>query len=222
MSSKSPPHDSTYPPIEPSFDDETELLLALGHAHAPEELSTLRHEAILAQALGFALETPIEKDEFETASPHEREQASLLAQALDGHGEHPLASIAALLSAVYAPTTLSQLTLERTIRTAVASRARLETTSVPSARLRNRVIGATGAGVVLALAATFALLWYPQTARNAELARSVPAELTLSRSLAPLFTEGFSHGRPTERMDRIVMARSRDLRHNRYLEWRVR
>jgi hypothetical protein len=80
----------------------------------------------------------------------------------------------------------------------------------------------TGAGIGLALAATFAFLWYPRSNHRDEGVVANTQEYTQSRSLAPLFGKEFSQGNSTERMDRIVMARSRDLRHNRYLKWRVR
>ena len=48
------------------------------------------------------------------------------------------------------------------------------------------------------------------------------ADLAVSRSTAALFSEKFDTAETTSRVDRIVSARSRELRSNRYALWGVR
>ena len=216
-----PPFDESMPPFDESTDDTAALLLALKFAHSPNALSTERHEALLTQALGLALTEPNADDVFAQPTPDELEQSTLLALAIDGQATHPLAELATALRQAHAPEPLSQLGLERAQRTMAAPgthRGRNEKSPKVHAWIRPT----TGAGVALALAATFALVWLPRQHHESTDSAQQKASFVASRSLAPLFAEESSLGTSTERMDRIVMARSRDLRHNRYLTWRVR
>jgi hypothetical protein len=72
------------------------------------------------------------------------------------------------------------------------------------------------ATAALALAAGLVLV----VSRGPEVAHR-PSELAESRSLSPLFAHEAGSG-ASERLDRIVAMRSRELRDNRFASWGVR
>jgi hypothetical protein len=242
MSSKSTPNDSTKNPltvaamdsenealadsingIEASFEEDEALLGVLKNAFEPGVIAPETHDDILEKALGQGWNDAVPLDsDFGEVSLEERQQAELLSLALDGRGAHPLADLATHLKVAFSPDAPLPISVERAVKGALSpSPTRTLTSPQPSNNSRWKR-ATTGAGIGLALAATFAFLWYPRSNRHDEVATTIPREYSPSRSLAPLFGEEFSRGNSTERMDRIVMARSRDLRHNRYLKWRVR
>jgi hypothetical protein len=195
------------------------LALALRHAYEPKPLANERNETLLSRALGVDLDATEADDLFALPTPEEREQAELLAHALDDRGNrnHPLAILATDLKHAYAPEALSPIKLEQIARSITRRTPRYAWTKP-----------ATGVAFALALAAAFALIWLPRQrlTSGVQLVRSEPSSQRTfyigSRSLSPLFAEQSTPGSTTERMDRIVDARSRDLRHNRYLTWRGR
>ncbi|GMV12886.1 MAG: hypothetical protein AMXMBFR56_11100 [Polyangiaceae bacterium] len=79
------------------------------------------------------------------------------------------------------------------------------------------------ATAAVALAASWFLVIAPalRDGPGAELAEQAQA-LAVSRSTAAMFPEKFEPGATTARVDRIALARSRELRSNRYALWGVR
>jgi hypothetical protein len=74
-----------------------------------------------------------------------------------------------------------------------------------------------GTGATLALAA--AILFF---VGNMATERTARVELAKARSTQPLFDKPFKTGNGSARIDRIAMARSSDLRENRFAKWGVR
>lgn len=208
---------SIHPPPDSSSEN---LISALEAAHHPSALSEERHEAILARALGLAPATPAP---FAEPSEQEQREAQRLACALDGQGEHELAEFALALKNAHSPGDCSDLGLARALlpTKAAANPGGIAEVRAPDSALWVKIaLGSTA--TALALAATVLLFWrasQPEAERAALLAQP---EFVSSRSLSPLILAKQNHGTTTERMDRIAMARSRDLRHNRYLSWRIR
>jgi len=171
--------------------EEAELLEALRAVVRPEALSEARHDRLLE----FALEEPLaEPDEAELA------EAEALRQALEHRGEVPEAALA------------------RALRHAVEPASELESRSAAQRALavlpRSRFALAAVTATTVSLAAGLVLLLSP-----AAEPRAVPG-LAESRSLSPLFA-GTQAGSESERLDRIVSVRSRELRDNRFARWGV-
>ncbi len=171
--------------------EEAELLEALDAAVRPEAPSESRHERLLAFALE---EPPAEPDEAELA------EAEALRKALESRGEVPEAALA------------------RALRHAVSSASELESKSAAQRALtalpRSRVaLIAVATTTVLSLAAALVLVLSPAEQQ------AVPG-LAESRSLSPLFA-GAKVASESERLDRIVSVRSRELRDNRFARWGV-
>ena len=181
--------------------EEHRLSALLRHAFAPSEIDPARHERLLLAAL---------EDPLAEASPEERLESERLRQALEGHGDHEHLRLARALSAAFSPN------LDRPLpEPQPAMKAR--------ARPAPQVIFYRFAAVACALAVAAAVL----LRLTVELPRSAPAPdlaslaLAQSRSTAAFF-EANTAGAPTERIDRIASARSRDLRDNRYRLWGLR
>lgn len=199
----------------------TALLEALQSAHAPDSLEHEVNERLIESALQY---------HFQTASPAEngasipdsgelicgaaeREDAENLARALDQFNEHPLADVAELLHNAHAPGPIARAPIDAFAST--ATRTKQANSISPLRRL-------SYASATLALAASVAV-WMQYSSRAA-VESAVPAvdHLAQSRSVAPLFAETYDQATPTQRIDRIYALRSRELRHNRYVTWRVR
>jgi len=191
-------------PELPDLDAAEELRLSalLRHAFAPSEIDPARHERLLLAAL---------EDPLAEASPEELVESERLRQALDGHGDHEDLYLARALSAAFAPS-LDQPLPEP----ALPAKARHEPP--------RRVIFYRFAGVATALAAAAAVLLQltSELRKNAAPAPDLASySLAQSRSTAELF-QADAAGAPSERIDRIASARSRELRDNRYTLWGVR
>ncbi|MEI9940425.1 MAG: hypothetical protein WDO69_24690 [Pseudomonadota bacterium] len=182
--------------------EERRLSALLSHAFAPVEIDPARHERLLLAAL---------EDPLAEASPEELVESERLRQALDGHGDHEALRLARALSAAYAPS------LERPLR---------EPELGPPARVKRSgpLIFYRFAGVATALAVAAAVL-LKLTPERRQASAPAPDLATLalaqSRSTAAFF-QADSAGAPSERIDRIASARSRELRDNRYALWGVR
>lgn len=175
--------------------EEAALLRALAAAARPEPLSPERNRALVEAALA-------EPDAVPTAA--ELEEAEALRRALESGAGHPGAELARALAS--STRTAAELEAKRATQRALAR-------ALP----RPRVLALVSAAAALSLAAALALLL--SAAPDVEQDR--PSELTASRSLSPLFAHEAGSG-PSERLDRIVAARSRDLRDNRFTTWGVR
>jgi len=199
---KSDPRDLLDADLSPLPEEqEEELARALRAAFAPAELDPAVNEALIAAALEDPLAPPTEEEVAESAR---------LRDALEGRGEHPAADLARALSAAASPGRLDDLALER-----VATR------TVGRRKSRGRIVTlafGTTATAALALAASWFLVIAPALHdRGPEL-----EALAVSRSTAGMFPEKFEPGTTTARVDRIALARSRELRSNRYALWGVR
>jgi len=182
--------------------EERRLEALLRNAFAPPEIDAARHERLLQAAL---------EDPFAPASAEELVESERLRQALDEpFAQHEDARLARALSAAFAPS---------------SAPPRLEPTlPVHAAPKRaGRVIYArfAGVGAALALAAAVLLRVLPVGRESAPAPDLAVLALAQSRSTAALFQVN-SAGAPSERIDRIASARSRDLRDNRYALWGVR
>lgn len=188
---------------------EEELAQALRAAWAPDELDAGLNEALIAQAL---------EDPFAEASPDEIAESGRLRAALEGDGDHPDAALARALAAALAPGELDPARAEQLGRKALPS-------SPPAPRRGAVIYVAFGAAAaVAALAASVAMVvgrLDAQAPSAAEVAARAQ-ELAVSRSTAPMFQGKFDAADTTARIDRIALARARDLRSNRYALWGVR
>jgi hypothetical protein len=179
--------------LDPS--DEEALSRALIAAIRPEPIADQRHEALIEAALLDPLAEP---------SADERARADGLRAALETGSTDPDADLARALAAAFrpAPADAGALATRRAVLTALP---------------RSKVIAvAFAATAALSLAAGVALVLAP-AARD----RHVEVELAESRSLSPLFARE-PEKTESERLDRIVAVRSRELRDNRFAAWGVR
>jgi hypothetical protein len=188
-------------------EQEEELARAVRAAFAPGLLDEAVNEALIAAALEDPLAPPTDEEIAESAR---------LRDALDGNASHASADLARALRAAASPPALRALDAERVASQIFGRR---------SARGRKLVVVAfgTAATAALALAASWFLVIGPALDSDAGVELAQRAEqLAVSRSTAGMFTEKFESGATTARVDRIALARSRDLRSNRYALWGVR
>lgn len=197
-------HDPTLEEPAPLPEEqEEELARALRAAFAPAALDPAVNEALIAAALEDPLAPPSEEEIAESAR---------LREALEGRGEHPEAALALALRAAAAPAPLGELDAER-----VASRSVGRRSKAGGARVLYLAFG-TVATAAVAIAASWFLVLAPALKDGGGPAM----DLAVSRSTAGMFPEKFEPGATTARVDRIALARSRDLRSNRYALWGVR
>jgi hypothetical protein len=181
--------------------EERRIAALLCHAFAPSEIDPARHERLLQTAL---------EDPFAPASADELVESERLRQALDGQGDHPDARLARALSAAFSPT------LERPVRDPVPL------PKAPPKRTGQLILFRfAGAAAALAVAAAVLLRLSPVLQKSSPAPDLATLALAQSRSTAAFF-QANSAGAPSERIDRIASARSRDLRDNRYALWGVR
>lgn len=158
------------------------------------------------------------------APPTEEElrEARALAEALEsrastGAPDSPLPSDdAAFLRAVAVAEGIGIRELDPEKNARLVERALARASTTPEPKREGRVIRvAFGALTALSLAAAvvFAVVGAPKS--------ELPPTLAQSRSTQELFREPF-HGEASARIDRIAMARSSDLRENRFARWGVR
>lgn len=203
-----PPIDLEQARITPLPEDESEALArALRAAWSPADLDPAVNEALIAAALEDPLAPPSEEELAESAR---------LRSALEGHGSHPSAELARALRAAAKPGSLEREQADRLLGSALSDAGAVR---------RGRVIfvafGAASTAIA-ALAASWFLLLRPALQGSAPADLAARADLAVSRSTAAMFSEKFDTAATTERVDRIVSARSRELRSNRYALWGVR
>jgi len=176
-------------------DEEAALLRALRSVFRPESIRQECHEALLETAL---------LDPFAEPTAEERARAEELRAALAGGTPHQEADLARQLAAAF-----------RAAPAGVAAKAaqRASERALPRGKVVQVAFAAT---VVLSLAAGALLLVRGVPERAPEL-----APLAESRSLSPLFARA-PEASASERLDRIVAVRSRELRDNRFATWGVR
>jgi len=189
-------------PPELDAAEESRLIALLRHAFAPSEIEHARHERLLLAAL---------EDPLAEASPEELLESERLRQALDGYGDHEHLRLTRALSAAFAPSQQRPLPEPK-----LEAKARVRPVrAVIFARF-------AGAAAALALAAGVLLRLLPDLGNGSQPTPDLAIlALAQSRSTAPLF-QAAAVAAPSERIDRIASARSRDLRDNRYALWGVR
>jgi hypothetical protein len=192
---------------------ERQLSEALRAAWAPESLDPAKNESLMA----LALEDPLAQPSSEEVAESER-----LRRALEGDGEHPYAELARALAAAGSPAALEPAAAEQAVKR-VAGDPERSPQSGAAARRGNLVYVVFGAAAAtLALAASVALVVGPMRDRWDPELTATMQELAVSRSTASMFHEKFETAETTERVDRIAVARARELRSNRYALWGVR
>jgi hypothetical protein len=212
-----PPDPDDLAPLDPRA--LAELLEALACAVRPEPLSEARNE----QLIGWALEDPLAEP-----SDAERVESERLRRALDGEGEHAALGLVQALRSAASPSAGAEFAARRAL---AESNQRLERPDAAAqSRGPSRVYALFGgAAAVLALAASVVLFLAPAEKRDMSAVSSRSAaplaaqlELTAPHSTQPLFSQKFESGETSARIDRIAVARSRELRDNRYALWGVR
>jgi hypothetical protein len=179
--------------IEAKADDE--LMAALRAAWQPREIDPARHAEILAGALEDPLAPPTTAELVDSVR---------LRDALEGTGEHPGAELAGALRSGWDP--------ERLRRGEMVTR-------VLASSNRGRLIRVTfgSAAAALALAAGVALV----VGIRSRAPNVAMPSMVASRTTASLFSSKFSVGSTSGRLDAIALARSRDLRQNRFSGWGI-
>jgi len=190
---------------ELSAAEELRLNELLRSAVRPSEIDPARHERLLLAAL---------EDPFAQPTEAELVESERLRRALDGQGEHQDLRLARALSAAFAPS------LDRPLPA-----PSLAPRSSPPKLGRGQVIVYRFAAVATALAVAALVLLRITTTTRPESSAAAPElsafSLAQSRSTAAFFRADAA-GAPSERIDRIASARSRELRDNRYALWGVR
>ncbi len=197
------------------LDDDRLLLEALGAAVAPEELDQRTHEALIEAAF---LRTAPATELCDDVSSAELVAAAALRDALETYDtEQAEVALLAALRTAYRPDQLPE-------EAAQAQLSAVLEAPIPQARVHRRwrpPLWFAGAG---AAAAALALVIIGQEPRPATVRPrlTVPGpSLIVARTTTTMFTAPFETQNTTARIDRIVALRTRELRHNRYLEWRV-
>jgi hypothetical protein len=179
---------------------EEALAEALRAAFDPAAVDPGRHRRILEQAL---------LDPFAPASDDEIRESERLRRALEDDDSNDAdARLARALRSATAPEPLTE---------PAAERAR---TKLRRGGGRARVVYVAFGAAALALAAAFALI-VARPAGAPSAARATGTTLATSRPTGDLFRDRFEPGQTTDRIDRIALARERDLRDNRYTLWGV-
>lgn len=204
------------------------LAAALRSAYRPDPLEDLEHEALLARALGNA-----DADADAPATKAETREAERLAEELEtGNGRRAPAGpksepaeLAGALKAAWAPRSIEPLRNEALIAKALQK--------MPSKRRRALPVTMAALSTLAAVAAGVALFFSqgsqretssPTAAAPTAGQTAAQAALIRARSTTDLFDPGTPFpvsGGTSERMDRIVSARSADLRANRFAAWGV-
>jgi hypothetical protein len=201
------------------------LAAALRSAYRPSLLEDVDHEALLARAFGDAGAPP-------TAA--ERREAERLAGELDamkGRRAAPErksepAEIAEALRAAWAPRSIEPLKNEALIAKALQKAPSRRRRALPVTMAALTTLAAVAAGITLFFGRAQDLNQSAPTAAAPTNAGTSVAQAALirARSTTDLFdpeTPFPRSGGTTERIDRIVSARSADLRANRFAAWGV-
>jgi hypothetical protein len=190
-------------------EQEEELAQALRAAWQPSALEPSVNEALIA----LALEDPLAPPSEEEARESER-----LRRALDGEGQHPDMELVRALRAAGNPATLEEQVSERSVQSALGSGKR-------GGRRGNVIFvsfGAAATAIAAMAAAWFFALRPAIDSASSSSFKTAVHDLALSRSTAAMFQDPLTtQTTTTERVDRIALARARDLRSNRYAKWGI-
>ncbi|MCU0657282.1 MAG: hypothetical protein MUF64_19085 [Polyangiaceae bacterium] len=142
-------------------------------------------------------------------SAEERLAAEALARSLELGSPHPDRPLVEALQAAYRPAPIDPARHEELLVQALAE-ARPPGRLLAFPQRRWALLGAVAAAACLLLV-------------GRSMRRPVPVALAASRSTQSLFQEQFPRqGGHSQRIDRIALARSRELRENRFAGWGVR
>jgi hypothetical protein len=184
------------------------LFGALNAAHIPQPLDQGRHREIIEQAIAANREAADSVDPLAPASSEELTAAAKLRDSLDTN------QLVRSLRAAYLPGP-PQDSVEAPLRNvAIAKRPEREATR------RRRVTGPVW-GFFAAAAAV--VLWFIAQSNGiggeTQYYRLKTNTLAQSRSTESLFAKPFAQSTNSERIDKIALVRSRELRNNRYAIW---
>jgi hypothetical protein len=161
------------------------------------------HDDAAANEGALDLDAPPTEDELR--------EAEALSRALEGASASDDATFLRAVRFAHAPERYP-LSPEENAR--IAARALATSTRAPSGRVIRVAFGA--ASIALAAAAILVLIL------GGDRGGKPPLRLAQSRSTQELFREPFAQGQAAARIDRIALARSSDLRENRFARWGVR
>lgn len=161
------------------------------------------HDDAAANEGALDLDAPPTEDELR--------EADALARALEGASACDDATFLRAVRLAHAP---EQYPLSDEENARIAASALGKASSARSGRVIRVAFGA--ASFALAAAAAVVLVL------GGDRASQVPPRLAQSRSTQELFREPFTQGQASARIDRIALARSSELRENRFARWGVR
>ena len=186
------------------------LFSALNAAYLPQPLDRSRHRQIIDRALGLATQQAA-LDWVDPLAPASPEDLAAAAELRDNFDSNQL--VISLRSAHIPSAPLSD--VETTLRqVAIENKPRHV-----APLLRRLTRPAWG---IFAAAATAALWFIAQSngiVQDARYSRPKNDTLVLSRSTESLFAKPFAQSTNSERIDKIALVRSRELRNNRYAIW---
>ncbi|MCA9642407.1 MAG: hypothetical protein KC492_17015 [Myxococcales bacterium] len=195
-----------------SEEAESDFAEQLRAAFSPLELSPQLNQTLIELAL---------EDPFAEADEEEQAESERLREALDLGESHPLADLARSVHAAADPGRIDAVRNQELLEAALAGADR------GSKGGNAKVIRVAFGAVTAVLAAAAGMLLWVQTQGDAPNAapssiQAASQELAVSRSTASLFHEKFDTKHTSERVDRIAMARAKELRKNRYASWGAR
>ncbi|MBL9111009.1 MAG: hypothetical protein JNM74_17125 [Myxococcales bacterium] len=161
------------------------------------------HDDAAANEGALDLDAPPTEDELR--------EADALARALEGASTSDDATFLRAVRLAHAP---EKYPLSDEENARIAARALGKAPSARSGRVIRVAFGA--ASFALAAAAAIVLVL------GGDRGSPAPTRLAQSRSTQELFREPFAQGQASARIDRIALARSSDLRENRFARWGVR
>ncbi|MGE0325673.1 MAG: hypothetical protein AB7K71_26280 [Polyangiaceae bacterium] len=194
-----------------SDEAESDFAEQLRAAFSPVELSPQLNQTLIELAL---------EDPFAEADEEEQAESERLREALDLGESHPLADLARSVHAAADPGRIDAARNQELLDAALEG-------AKPSSKGGNaKVIRVAFGAVTAVLAAAAGMLLWVQTQSAAPTtgvqSPQASQELAVSRSTASLFHEKFDTKHTSERVDRIAMARAKELRSNRYASWGAR
>ncbi len=189
-------------------DERGALFDALNAAYAPEALDPSRHRQLIEQALTANQEATDSMDPLAPAGLEELATAARLRDSLDSD------QLVLSLRTANLPSSLRS-GVDATLRQA-AIEHKLQHTATHRRRLTRPAWG------IFAAAAAAALWFIAQSnglVGEAQYFRVNPKTLAQSRLTESRFAKPFAQSTNSERIDKIALVRSRELRNNRYAIW---
>ncbi len=158
----------------------------------------------------------LELTDLSASTPEERAAADALRDALDWHSTaDDDAALLASLKAAHSPTPIDDAVHRAIVERALAAAAVTRSPFEGATPKRGMVIRVAFGASALAAAAAVAFSLRAPTASD-------DIEPFVARSAQALFTEPFTMGGTTARVDRIASARAAEFRENQFARWGVR